>query len=622
VAVHSVDTVLADQPEVDFTWITDCFIPGTKTGFINTSLSEFAPLDTLMWTFTTSGGGVLGVIGTNEPRDTVEFQFTVRDQYEVELYVQSRAGCEGTSTREINLQPTVKLTEAGYEDEFNGNQSSWFPGSLDTVWSWKREEPDFNGFSQVDGDLAWFTDLPAGGEGYLENSWVQSPCFDFSDQKNPLIQLDLMKSFTPGYDGAVLQYQERSTEAWKTIGDVGDGLNWYNVTGLVNQPGGNDEGWGLQLFDPDSEWVPASRELDVLAGMPHVKLRITIATGGIRDIGNQGFAFDNIFIGDRVRKSVLEHFTNSSCAICAEADAIVDNFTRDHAGSVIDLQYHTDFPGDDPMNENNPYPASIRSFYYGINAVPYAMLNGGTAPDMQYDFDGPEGMPDEGVLNQASLEIPVFDVNLEVDWMENSLEATTSVTCRADTFNSNIQLYVAVIETEVTAYQGVNQDTLFQNVVLDMLPSSTGTPLADAWSNWMSEARTFSWEYKDYIEDTEELAVVAFIENRDNGYILQAAARYLTPQVGQEPRMANAGHIHLYPNPASDLLNVNLDGHHVVGGGLKVMDITGKIMLERDILPGQHNYRLDLSGLAGGVYVIWWEEQGAIKARSKLILSR
>ena len=620
VAVYSMDTSLADQPKADFTWVTDCFIKGEKTRFINTSTSEFAALDTVTWTFTTSGGGGLGVIGSNDPADTLEFQFTVRDRYKVELYVRNESGCEGEAMKEIDLQPTIHLTSAGYKDGFNGTHGFWSPGSVDSAWSWTLGEPDFNGFSPVEGDLAWYTDLPAGGAGYLEDSWVQGPCFDFSDQKNPLIKLDLMKSFTPGYDGAVLQYQIRNTEDWKTIGAVGEGLNWYNVTNLVNQPGGSNAGWGLELFDPDSEWIHASHDLDALAGMPHVKLRFTVSTGGIRDIGNQGFAFDNVFIGDRIRKSVLEHFTNSASASCREADAIVDDFSASNPGSVVDLQYHTDFPGSDPMNQNNPYPASIRTFYYGVGSVPYALLNGGGDPELQYDFDGPDGMPDEEVLKQASLEIPVFDLSLKVEWMENSLDATASVTCLADTFTSNIQLHVAVIETEVTAYTGANMDTLFRNVVLDMLPSSTGTLLGKAWSGWMTETRSFSWEYANYVEDIEELAVVAFIENRSNGQIIQAATSYLTPQVGTGPRRQELASLHLYPNPASDVLYLQLGESPSEKGFIKVMDITGKIMLSSDVRPGEARLTLDLSTLARGLYVVWWEESGVVRARSKLIM--
>ena len=622
VSVHTMDTVLADQPVADFTWITDCFMPGRKIAFIDRSASEYAELDTLMWTFRTSGGGEMGVIGSDSPEDTIEFQFWVRDRYLVDLYVQNRGGCAGEVSREIALQPTIILSENGYKEGFNGEQTQWFAGTDGSELSWKREEPDFAGFDQVTGDYAWFTDLPAGGEEYLEQSWVQSPCFDFSDRRNPLIQLDLMKSFTPGYDGAVLQYQEWNTERWRTIGEVGEGVNWYNVTGLMNHPGESSFGWGLKVFDPDTEWMHASHDLDVLAGLPHVKLRIIVATGGTRDIGNDGFAFDNIFIGDRIRKSVLEHFTNSSSFECVAADSAVDSYADANPANVIDLQYHTEFPGSDPMNDNNPYPPSSRIFNYQIQNVPYALLNGGTGTGSRYDFDGPDGMPDEEVLKQASLEIPVFDVNLRVDWMEQGLEATTSVTCLADTFTSNLQLYMAVIETSVTAYTGINQDTVFNNVVLDMLPSAAGKFLGNAWSYWMTETRTFTWDYQDYVEDIEDLAVVAFVQNRDNGEILQAAARYLTPQVGSAPRTQNQALLHIYPNPASELLHVDLGDMHSGTGCLKIVDITGKTLVIRDIQPGQTRYILDISGLAGGIYLILREESGAIKDRAKLIVNR
>jgi PKD repeat protein len=621
VAVHQMDTFLVDQPEADFTWITDCYIPGKKTGFISLSDSELSPLDTLTWTFRTSDGGVLGVIGSNDPTDTTQFRFTVRDRYIVDLFVQNQAGCNGEVSREVVLQPTIKLKDEGYRAGFNSAWSSWIPESADSLLSWKREEPDFNGFDRVEGDRAWFTDLPAEDGDYLENSWIRSPCFDFSDRKNPLIQMDVMKSFTPGFDGAVLQYQESMTEGWKTIGEVGEGLNWYNVSALVNRPGGSSEGWGLQLFEPDTEWVNASHGLDALAGLPHVRLRIAVSTGGERDIGNQGFAFDNIFIGDRIRKSILEHFTNASCVACQEADDQVDNFSEVHSGSVIDLQYHTAFPGNDPMNDNNPYPASVRRSNYGINTVPYALLNGGKAENSVYDF-GPDGMPDDEALKQASLELPDFDVNIGVTWLDNSLEATASVTCLADTFTSNIQLYVAVIETSVTAYSGINQDNEFKNVVLDMLPAPTGKLLGNAWSNWMTETMTYTWDYPAYIEDREDLAVVAFIQNRDNGQILQADDATLALQVDAAEYTGNRDELRVWPNPVSDQLYIDLGVSVQDRGTLNILDLTGKTVLTGKVHPGKSTYLFNLARLPGGVYVVLWEESGSVRGRTRVMVIR
>lgn len=619
VSVHMIDTVLSDQPVADFTWLTDCFVSGKKITFLNRSESVYAPIDTLIWTFRTADGGYLGMIGSSS--DTVEFPFTVRDTYTVGLQVENGSGCRGETSKEIELQPTIKLT-AGYREDFNGTTSAWLPMSADTTYSWTRGVPDFTGFEPETGDRAWFTDLPPASDDYLEASWVQSPCFDFRSRQNPLIKLDLMRSFIPGFDGAVLQYQEVSTEPWKTIGSIGEGSNWYNMNSLLNKPGGSSMGWGLQLFDPDMDWVTATHDLDMLAGLPHVRLRLAVATGGQRQMGNQGFAFDNIFIGDRVRTSMLEHFTNSSSFLCVDADDITDAFATANAGSVIDIQFHTAFPGDDPMNENNPFPASTRAFNYGIQEVPYALLNGGVDPGTVYNFSGPGHVPNEDALKQASLELPDFNVDLQVNWMEGSLEATATVTCLADTFASNVQLYVAVIETDVTAYTGANLDNEFRNVVLGMLPSPNGNLLGKGWSAWMARSQTYSWPYASFVEDVDELAVVAYIQNRENGQILQATASYRSSQVGTVPRSPLPAQLRLYPNPATEVVTVDLAGEQNEAGCLRVIDISGRSVEMTETMPGKTRYLLDISHLSEGIYVILWEESGMVKGRGKLIRNR
>ncbi|MCK5136027.1 MAG: T9SS type A sorting domain-containing protein [Bacteroidales bacterium] len=618
---HTEDTVLTDQPVADFTWLTDCFVRGTKTAVVDRSTSTFSAIDTFVWTFKTDRGGVLGVIGTSSTTDTVEFPFTSLDNYLIELHIRNEVGCQGEVTKEIVLKPTIMVTAAGYNENFNGDNTNWLSGSEDQNESWTLDVPDFTGFVQVPGDMAWYTDLPA-TFGYLEQSWVESPCFDFSEVKKPLIQLDVMKSFVPGEDGAVLQYQEFVSEEWKIVGNVGEGINWYNETGISNEPGGSSFGWGLDPFNPDTDWVNAGHDLHMLAGNHHVKFRVTIATGGTQEIGNQGFAFDNVFIGERIRRSVLEHFTNSADAASREADGVVDTFAMDQSGKVIDLQYHMDYPGYDPMNANNPYPASTRSFQNGVPGVPYAVLNGGTQPDHRYDFSDPSNEPDEETLKKASLEIPLFEVVLTVDWRESSLETTARVTCMVDTFASYLDLYVAVIESSVTAYTGLNQDTMFRNVVLDMLPTPAGKLLGNEWYNGKTDSRTYTWDYAAYVEDIEDLAVVAFVKVRDNGPILQVASNYLTPQVGIPDRRKEPGSLVIYPNPAVDHLYVNFGSQNENEGQLMIMDLSGKVVLTMDVQPGYSIHQLDVSNLSQGMYMIYWFESGVLRGRNKLVRTR
>jgi PKD repeat protein len=628
VSIGTVDTVLAKRPVADFSWISDCFVEGQMIAFVNRSLSPFSPLDTLIWTFTSMDDGVLGVIGSNATTDTVEFSFPTMDQYIIDLQVRNEVGCSGNATKEITLHPITTVTAAGYEENFNGARTDWYSGSDSLDLSWIRYEPDFNGFNQVPGDWAWFTNLPPDNSGYLEHSWIQSGCFDFSSRKSAFIQLDLMKSFNPGVDGALLQYQDVVSEGWKTIGDVGTGINWYNVTGLTNKPGGSNFGWGLDQFIPDTDWINASHGLDMVAGLSRVKFRIAIATGGSKEIEsgryNQGFAFDNIFIGERVKRSLLEHFTNSASFECWNADDVVDQFALNHSSSVIDLQYHMDYPGVDPMNANNPYAPSARDLY-GVKGVgvPYAVLNGGTIPDHRFDFSDPSNEPNEEVLQQASLEVPVFDFDLNVNWMENRVEVNTLATCKTDTFDSNVDLYVVLIESSVTAYPGLNGDTIFRNVVLDILPSPAGKLLGNEWYNGKTDTRNYSWDYAEYVEDIEELAVVAFLQDRDNNWkVLQVATDYLTPLVGKPTWLNETRPMAIYPNPAVELLYVNLGTRQVNQGTLKIMDLSGKEVMTVNVRPGVSLYQLDVGRLSRGMYLIYWMESGKMRGRKKLVFTR
>ena len=626
-ASHSMDTVLADRPVADFVLLGNCLVADQPTLFMVRSVSDFSVIDTLVWTFKNSNGEVLDVVGSNDPSDTIKILLNSTDRYLIGLKVINVLGCSGEVEQEISLQSTLSLADGTYDEDFNGDGEFWLIRSADQLGSWVLDVPDFDGFDQVPGDLAWFTRLPVQGNGYLERSWIQSPCFDFTGVTNPVVQLDLMRSFVPGIDGAVLQYMDVPGEGWKTIGNVEEGLNWYNQWGIYNEPGGSNFGWGLQSpFEPDKQWLKASYPLDMLVGKRNVIFRIAIATGGSMEVEpgkfNQGFAFDNFFLGERHRYSLLEYFTNAASEEARIADERIDTFSSRYADHVICLQYHVDYPGEDAMNQNNPFPPSTRSFSYGVQKVPYAVLNGGVSPGTRFDFIDPPQGPDEEGLRKESLEIPLFDVDLQVDYLENSLDAQIKVTCTADTFISSVQLYLVVIEREVTAYKGLNQDTLFRNVVLDMLPSPAGKLLGGEWSRGETETLTYSWEYAETLEDIEDLSVVAFVQDRDNRQVMQAEAKPHTPGVGIRHGEKLPGPLAVFPNPALNDLYVRLGTPSVKQGELVLVDLSGRVVLQQPMEPELRFYHLDISQLSRGIYMICWLESGEVKGRTKFICIR
>jgi PKD repeat protein len=622
IASYELETIVSSQPVADFTWISDCFDQEATVKFINRSSGGTSSLDTILWTFKTKDGIILGEINADPGKDTVSYVFASADSFLVDLYVVSKGGCSNRIAKEILLRPTVHLDRDGYMEDFNNSDGMWSTYSDDQVMSWVWGSPDFNGYSQVPGDYAWYTDLPDGIYGYQENSWIQSPCLDFSGLDRPMIRLDLMKSFVPYIDGAVLQYRDVTEEGWKTVGKSATGIEWYNMEDIIQQPGGSNTGWGLRAFTPDTGWVTAMHDLDQVAGKPNVAIRIAIATGGEHSIGNQGFAFDNVAITPRTKLTVLEHFTNCNDDTSAWADGIIDTLVTLNNEDVIDLQYHVDYRDPDPMNMNNPDPPSTRSFNYGIPKVPYTVLEGGSELFHRYDYSDLNNGTMEEQLRLLTLENPEFDIDLSVDWQPYGLEASTTITCLKDNFDEYLQLYLVVFETEVTAYTGSNGETLFRNVVLDMLPTAAGKLLDYNWYKGTNEVQTFSWTFKPYVEDVDDLAVAAFIQERSTNKILQAAVKYQDLRVGKSDPLSESGSLYIYPNPAHQLIHVNLGYRIENNGRIELFDIHGKVVFEVTIPPASQVIQLDIGQLNNGMYILRWSEAGKVKGMSKVVVIR
>ncbi|MGW8315927.1 MAG: PKD domain-containing protein, partial [Bacteroidales bacterium] len=613
------ETTIGAIPSADFTWISDCYLPGRATGFLDRSVITDSPdSQTLRWTFMDKEGTILDAAHSGSSADTLWYEFTGAEGYMVQLIAESEIGCTDSILREIDMRPTVVLTDEGYLEEFNQGDGQWVVKSEEGPTSWVLSEPDFSGFDAIAGDHAWHTQFPAGTVGYLEHSWVQSPCFDFSDIEKGMIQMNVMKSFVPNLNGAVLQYRDIVEEGWKIIGESTPGVNWYNVVNLINKPGGSGTAWGLEVFHPDQEWVRTAHDLNGLNGKTNVSFRIAIASTGAQGIGNQGFAFDDVFIGERTKHSVLEHFTNASTRESRLADNLIDSLSQRHSEDIIDIQYHTDFPGEDPMNDNNPFPANSRTFYYGIEEIPYAVLDGGILDAYRYDFPDLKSTPLLDEIALASLEVPPFGIHLSVDWMDTGLESAVTVTCTHGSFPENIQLYTVVFEKEVTVYKGLNGDTLFRNVVLDMLPDPTGSLLGKDWNQGDSVSRTYSWTYQPYMEDISDLGVVAFIQERETGKILQAEVSYRKWDVG-----IDEGHVltslNVFPNPVKDMLYVNLGRTSEATGMLRLVDMNGREVIAEQVPSGYQIYQMELGSLNRGIYILYWFEGGQFRGLAKIV---
>ncbi len=199
-----------------------------------------------------------------------------------------------TTTIEVTHIPVIATGWPYFEDFENGN-GGWVPEGTNS--SWQLGTPAGNKIiGAASGQNAYATNL-TGSYNNNENSWVISPCFDFSTLNKPQIAMYIWWDSESGWDGAVLQSSIDGGQTWQNVGNYLDPVNWYNDNSLDGQPGGQMTGWAGGGFNGSQTWLSAKHILDGLGGQPGVRLRIAFGSDG--SINNyDGFAFDNIAIGE------------------------------------------------------------------------------------------------------------------------------------------------------------------------------------------------------------------------------------------------------------------------------------------------------------------------------------
>src|SRR5690606_20540971 len=126
---------------------------------------------------------------------------------------------------------------------------------------------------------------------------------------------------------AVVQYSTNGGATWRTIGDAEKrGINWYNSKNLPSSIGGEDR---FAWTGESGGWRNARFNLDDIPPSERTLVVFRIAFGSNNDnlaerILN-GFAFDDIYIGEKTRNVLVEHFTNNSNAAANSARLALDN---------------------------------------------------------------------------------------------------------------------------------------------------------------------------------------------------------------------------------------------------------------------------------------------------------
>ncbi len=311
------------------------------------------------------------------------------------------------------------------------------------------------------------------------------------------------------------------------------------------------------------------------------------------------------------RLPLFEIFSSSTCGPCAPGNTNYKSIVSTKpASEYVNVKYQQDFPG-----TGDPYcttEAVNRRNYYAINSIPRMEIDGG--------WDG----------NASSFTTAIYDAARAIP-AQYKLEGTYGVNNKTVTakarfsplFNAaGAKLYIAVLEKRTTANVKSNGETEFFDVMKKMLPNDAGTTVPTVTiGNWDSVTLnyTFNGNYRlssdgttanrinhateHNIEEFTDLYVIAWIQGADKQVYQAANLTSLTP-TGTEDFSNTIENINVYPNPTSDVLNIQLNMKNTDQIMASFIDLNGNIIESKSVKmdAGKNSIQFKTSGLAAGTY--------------------
>ncbi len=608
------------------TYKAESFCDGDVTTFEATVIwgtQTPSPIIDYTWTY---GDGVVDA-GASNMVSHVYPNFTT---YNASVQITTAEGCQASDTHAISIFPytTVDVTTE-YLESFENAGHGWVTSAelrnlpaINSDTSWVLGTP--NGTiinSASDGVNAWWTGANGGNYYQNEQSFVNAPCFNLTNLERPMISMDIWNDTQESFDGSALQYSTDGGITWLNVGDVDEGINWYNESGINGRPGESTIGWSGET----GEWVTARFSLNEIPEIERGQVRIRVAFGSIDggDVKN-GFAFDNVNIREKNRLILVENFTSLSNA---GYGSFKDKMRAFKIGAdsldFVYMDYHIPYPEADSLYKGNEAEPVTRANVYNVSQTINTVVDGNQYQDFQlFDIE---------LIQQRSLVDPQFSVDVQILPTDSKTLSVTWDVVAQRTVNNPIIVYTVVVEEFIVLAPG---DTAF-NVVKKMLPNPAGS--SKEGLNSFVPGDEYSSVQLDWVIDvplysSDNLAVIVFVQEKTDGSvpgeIYQTAYVKITDPkdppliLGLEGVLQHAAEaIELYPNPVTDILHFETDD--ALSGELtwKIIDQRGVEFASEQFYFVNGTYEYDTRQIPNGIYyLIIQSKQGALTHQKLIVM--
>jgi thiol-disulfide isomerase/thioredoxin len=313
------------------------------------------------------------------------------------------------------------------------------------------------------------------------------------------------------------------------------------------------------------------------------------------------------------RKVLFEKWTSSTCGPCASQNPYWHQWANQYWDTITTVAYHVGWPNSpplDPMYLHNPTQSYDRRYYYGVNAVPCAWVDGvintGGCAGCSYS-NTPTCLTayfQQRRQVASPLSVNVVDTRVPGD----SIRANVTVTILSNLPSGNYYLRVMAIERIITytSPPGSNGETMFPDVFRHSYPTSQGTSITTTAGTY-----NYIFTYKrDPVWVDSMIYTLAFVQNDANKEMLNSGRPANITVTGKQTYSnevpGNFALMQNYPNPFNPSTYIAFTVPKDVYVNLKVYDILGnevKTLVDGNHKAGTYNIFFDGSDLASGVYL-------------------
>jgi hypothetical protein len=359
-----------------------------------------------------------------------------------------------------------------------------------------------------------------------------------------------------------------------------------------------------------------------------------------------------------VKEPLFEDFSQASCHNCFLTGPNIDSVFTKNNGICNLIDYHTNFPGLDFMNDvtNKPFE-NTRMVYYNVNNVPNGQLDGTKTTNNV----SPDTLSSAFIQKEVALGSPfVISANATYNLATNTYSLNAIVKSYINTFSTmKLRLRgVLTIDTlkynqdqstedPVSAFQpplgttpatkGGDADSAFKYVLVyhsvaeDMLPDSLGQKL-QPFTAGSSQSFNFNWKKNHtwgfcpqgncidngtglgsntgtksiYDSVNNAVHIVLFVQSDSSLYVYQSAS--IVPSVVSGiAEVSEEQNINIYPNPANGKVNVAFSLKELQNLTIEVFNVVGQKVYENcfgKLSAGQHNIAIDTKNFVSGLYLV------------------